>query len=148
MVGPLFEFDVRVTGDEAEVAGRALQLIPHPVPGILGPLEQHGGETSWRWCRSWALKSEGLPEGQGVEQTFQQRPANAELPAGKSKPSAGNCLHGPTQASSSVALACVRGDACTLESAFLISAVVQKHSWGQEAPAVLAGSPGGSGAWL
>lgn len=46
MVGPLFEFDVRVTGDEAEVAGRALQLIPHPVPGILGALEQHGGETS------------------------------------------------------------------------------------------------------
>ena len=108
-----------------------MQLIPHPVPGILGALEQHGGEASWRWCRSWALKSEGLPEGQGVEQTFQQRPANAELPAGKNKPSAGNCLHGPSQANSSIVLAGIFGDArslSTLESAFLISAVVQKHS--------------------
>lgn len=30
-------------GGEGEVASRALQLIPYPVPGIPGALEQHEG---------------------------------------------------------------------------------------------------------
>lgn len=40
----------------------------------------------------------------GSRTDFQQRPENAELPAGKNKPSPGSCLHGLNQADSTVVL--------------------------------------------